>query len=260
MLRPLHRALANHLAITGAELVLDGTGGDNVFCYLASATPALDASRSGAWSEGVAALGNLARVHDTTAWAVARAAWRRSRRPRIAWQREQSFLAPGASARAAHHPWLDAPDEALRGAYEQVQSIVGIRHFIVDAAPGAPAFLHPLLSQPVLEACLRIPSWLWVRGGRDRAVARAAFRGLLPNSILARRSKGRLESMFVAGYMARRAELENLLLEGRLAQAGLLDRDAIGAYLHREEQPQDPGYIRLLDIASAETWLRSFDA
>lgn len=260
LLQRVHRAFANHLALTGADLTLDGSGGDNVFCYLASASPALDAfGRHGARA-GLGAIHDLARLHGTTVWAVARAALRRSRRPRAGWPRDESFLARGAAAaQPSVHPWLEPPAWAQRGTLEHVQSIAGIHHFLADPANGAVAALHPLLAQPVLEACLRIPSWLWVRGGRDRAVARAAFRGLLSDRILSRRSKGHLSSLFMGGYMAGRTQLEAMLLEGRMAQAGLLDRTAIGDYLRREGQPADAGYMRLLELASAEAWLRSFE-
>lgn len=259
LLRPLHRAFDNFLLLTGADLAVDGTGGDNVFCYLATAAPALDAFRALAWPDGVRALDGLAQVHETTAWRIAKAGWRNRGAPRSVWDANESFLVAGVAPSAPRHPWLGKPRARLRGTHEQIQSIVGIRHFIRDSASAIPAVLHPLLSQPVLEACLRIPSWLWVRGGRDRSVARAALKGLLPDAILARRAKGRLESMALSGYMARRNQLESLLVDGKLAQAGLLDAVAVRAYLHRAEQPEDSGYIRLLDLASAETWLRSFE-
>jgi asparagine synthase (glutamine-hydrolysing) len=260
LLRPLHRTMANHLGLIGADLALDGAGGDNVFCALGTSSPSLDALRRAGPRAGLTALQDLARLHGTTLWAAARAAGRRSRRARVAWLRDDSFLAPSAALPpAADHPWLHEVAAADRGTLEHIQSIAGIFHFLADPMPGSVATLHPLLAQPVLEACLRIPSWLWIRGGRDRAVARAAFRGLLPDSILARRSKGSLGSMFVTGYMARRARLESLLLEGKLSQTGLLDREAIRDYLRREGQPADARYIRLIDFASAETWLRSFE-
>src|SRR3546814_15687375 len=50
--------------------------------------------------------------------------------------------------------------------------------------------ITPLLSQPIVELCLSIPTWQWVRGGRDRAVARAAVADLLPALIAQRRTKG----------------------------------------------------------------------
>jgi asparagine synthase (glutamine-hydrolysing) len=260
LLQPLHRAFSNHCALTGADLTVDGSGGDNVFCHLGTASPALDALRQRGPLAGFAALEDLARLHGTTVWSVGRAALRRSRKPVAAWQREARFLAPGtAPPRRAGHPWLDSLRTASRGTVEHVHSIVGIQYFHSDPAPGEVAALHPLLAQPILETCLRIPSWLWLRGGRDRAVARAAFRGLLPEATLSRRSKGHLASLLTAGYIATRPQLERLLLDGRLAAAGLLDRDAIREYLRRGGRPDDADYMRLLDLSSAETWLRGFD-
>jgi asparagine synthase (glutamine-hydrolysing) len=260
LLQPLHRALANHCALTSADFTIDGSGGDNVFCLLGTASPALDAIGRAGPPTGYAALQDLARLHGTTVWSVGRAAWRRSRKPRLTWPRDESFLPAGAAApyRAAH-PWLERTGRAARGTIEHVQSIVGIQYFHVDPAPGEVASLHPLLAQPIVEACLRIPSWLWFRGGRDRAVARAAFRDLLPEGTLSRRSKGHLGSLLIAGYRAARPQLESLLLDGRLAAAGLLDREAIRQYLHREDRPADAGYMRLLDLAAAETWLLGLD-
>lgn len=259
LLQPLHAALSDHLTSTGSDLVLDGAGGDNVFCYLNTASPALDAAGRGRVGAALRSLHHLAALHGTTFWKVARAAARRSRRRSGSWRRDVSFLAPGAAAQEAEdHPWLRRAARTPAGTYEQLQAIIGIRHFLPDPDADGPANLHPLLTQPLIETCLRIPSWLWIEGGRDRAVARAAFADLLPAPILARRSKGRLESMFMRGYMDGRKQIEPLLLEGRLSEAGLLDREAVSRYLRRPEQPSDAGYIRLLELSSAETWLRSF--
>ncbi len=53
-----------------------------------------------------------------------------------------------------------------------------------------PEPVSPLLSQPILELCLRIPSWYQVHGHRDRALARDAFRDDLDPRIAGRTSKG----------------------------------------------------------------------
>src|SRR5205085_2629923 len=108
------------------------------------------------------------------------------------------------------------------GKREHVRAIVHVHHFL-DARRGVSdlAFLHPLLAQPLLELCLRIPSWMWARGGRNRAVARAAFRDLLPAEIVNRRAKGRLESLFMKSFMANRNALGDLLLGGRLDAMGM---------------------------------------
>jgi hypothetical protein len=66
--------------------------------------------------------------------------------------------------------------------------------------------------------------------------------------------------MFLKAYMARKPELRELLVSGLLVDAGIVDGAAIKAYLDRQEQPRDTAYIRILEIASAEQWLRSFDS
>ena len=53
--------------------------------------------------------------------------------------------------------------------------------------------LSPLFSQPVMELCLRIPTYVLTHGGWDRAVARRAFYHDLPPQIRNRRNKGGIE-------------------------------------------------------------------
>ncbi|HLT00906.1 MAG TPA: asparagine synthase-related protein [Geminicoccaceae bacterium] len=259
VLQVLHRAIESHLAQTGSDLVLGGTGGDNVFCFLGTASSVLDALRVRGPGDAARAVRDLAQMHGTTVRAVMRAAWRRSRKPMASWRRDDTFLAPGAAAeQPPRHPWLEPPARVPRGKLEHLQSIMSIRHFLADPGPGRTAAIHPLLAQPVLEACLRVPTWLWVRGGRDRAVARRAFADLLPPAIAARRSKGGLGSMVSSAYLAGRGQLEALLLDGKLASMRLLDRDAVAATLRRPGEPE-AAYLRLLDMAAAETWLRGLE-
>ena len=260
LLQPLHRAISLQLAHLGAGVALDGAGGDNIFCSLNTAAPAVDAFRRSGSAAAIRTVREVAQVHGSTFWSAARSALRRVRRGApTRWPRDTMFLAPDAAAAAPEpHPWL-APHPSLEpGTADQIRMVAGIHHFLTDPVPLVPASLHPLLAQPLLELCLRIPSWLWVAGGRDRAVAREAFRGLVPDAILDRRGKGTLESMFVKGYMAERPRLERFLAEGELAQCGILDGSAVSAYLRRDGEPRDRGYIRVLEIAAAEQWLRSF--
>ncbi len=53
-----------------------------------------------------------------------------------------------------------------------------------------PDVICPLLSQPLVELCLRIPTWLQMTDHTDRALTRAAFAGDLPAEILNRVEKG----------------------------------------------------------------------
>lgn len=262
VLQPMKQDLADHLAASGATLVLGGAGGDNVFCLLSSASPALDALRQAGVRQAVATLRDVAEQANCTVWTAALAALRKARRAptRRYWRRDLSFLAPAAApGEPERHPWLDAPKGALPGKKEHVEAIVSIHHFLdgLSSATGA-AYLHPLLSQPVMELCLGIPSWQWIRGGRDRAVARQAFTGLVPDEILRRRNKGRLESMYVQAYMAARRQLEDHLLHGELHRLRIIDRESVRTYLRVTAEPRDTGYIRLFELAAMESWLRSW--
>jgi asparagine synthase (glutamine-hydrolysing) len=259
LLQPVHRAAMLHFAATGPGVVLDGAGGDNVFAYLNSPVPALDAMRQEGLVAGIAALGDVAELHGCTFWTAARLAFRKRRRGYgEPWRRDWGFLTEGAALdQPDPHPWLAPPEGTLQGSLDHVRMILGIQHFLFDPWPGAPAVLHPLLSQPLMETCLGTPTWLWVRGGRDRAVARAAFAGMLPEQILQRRGKGRLEAMFLRGYRAIRPQLEPFLLDGALAAQGIIDREAVRRFLALE-QPAEGGHIRMLEIVAAEQWLRSF--
>ena len=260
LLQPLHRAMALQLAHFGAGTVLDGAGGDNIFCSLNTASPAIDAFRTAGSATALRTLRDVAQVHGCTFWTAARSALRRARRGAPSrWPRDTTFLAAdAATATPEPHPWL-APHPSLGpGTADRIRMVVGIHHFLTDPAPLAPASLRPLLAQPLLELCLRIPTWLWMAGGRDRSVARAAFRGLAPDTILDRRGKGTLESMFIKGYMAERPRLERFLVEGGLAGRGIIDGAAVSDYLRRDGEPRDFGYVRILEITAAEQWLRSF--
>ncbi|HTU11568.1 MAG TPA: asparagine synthase C-terminal domain-containing protein [Allosphingosinicella sp.] len=260
MMQPFQRSIALGVLADGTDILIDGGGGDNVLGRISTASPVLDALfQSGAGAAWRTA-GELAQLHGCTAWTVLRAALKRARRGRaIPWSADLRFLDRDLNWPAPQpHPWL-APHTGLpHGKADQLAMIVGIRHFLADPAPGMPAAFHPLMAQPLLETCLSLPTWLGMRGGQERAIARRAFRGLLPDAILDRRSKGRFESIFLRNYMASRARLESFLLDGHLARRGLLDARRISAYLRQKGQPRDHDYLRLLEIVPAEQWLRSF--
>ena len=242
---------------------MSGAGGDFVFCYLTTAAPMLDAARRRGPLAALVALGDVASLCSCNVWTAARYALRKATRfrGRPSWPRETSFLTREAAGAAPDpHPWLDAPRGTLSGKREHVEAIVAIHYFLDRGFRGRDANVsYPLLAQPIVELCLRIPTWLWVRQGRNRSVARAAFEGLVPAPILSRGGKGRLESMCAEAYAESRPQLRELLLDGRLASDGLIDRSAVEAYLQRLPERDDPRYFRIFDLATLELWQRSWE-
>jgi asparagine synthase (glutamine-hydrolysing) len=155
------------------------------------------------------------------------------------------------------HPWLDAPADALPGKAAHVAMLTRIQGTIDGFSRlEAPPQINPLLSQPIVEACLRIPTWQWCEGGQNRAVARLAFREDLPPRIVNRRSKGGPDSFAFDVIEANRALLREQLLEGVLAQRGLLDLKALENCLDARRWIQRDDYVRLSALAEAEAWVR----
>lgn len=262
-LSPLNDALTAHARAVGAEAFIGGMGGDSVFFYTNSAAPVADRLlRQGLKAGAVRTALDVARMNNATIWAVAKRAWRLVLRPDLDPHRgaNYSFLTPQAPISADVHPWMAArPRGVLPGQQRHVASIAYIAgfldgHVLRDGFPQ----LSPLLAQPVVETALRTPSWLSVDQGRDRAVARAAFRDLLPASVLHRRSKGAIDRFVHDAVLASIPEMSGILLDGLLARQGLLDVSAVEQALARSDDLAGARGQRLLALADAEYWARAW--
>jgi len=254
-------AISDFVAGRHIDSFFGGGGGDNVFCFLGTAAPAADVLRVQGFSALFwRTLDDLAAIHGCTRWAACRLALKRAFRRPPTWRQNRLFLADEAIPPEPDvHPWLDRPHNALPGKIEHIASLMRIQNAPdgkdrVEIAP----VRYPLLSQPLVELCLRIPSWMWVAGGHNRSIARDAFRDRLPAEVLQRRGKGDYTSFCGAAFSRQRQALAGLLLDGWLARDGLLDRGSIEAYLRNVEVPKDLDFFRLLEISAVETWARSW--
>lgn len=108
-----------------------------------------------------------------------------------------------------------------------------------------------------MEVCLQIPTYLLLRGGRERGLARAAFADRVPSQILRRRDKGSIVSH--ATEMIRQSELflRDLLLQGVLAEAGVIVRSELEPYLVRGQSFREEHLLPLLACIAAEVWART---
>lgn len=106
-----------------------------------------------------------------------------------------------------------------------------------------------------MEFCLSIPVWRWSQGGVDRSLVREAFRKLLPQQIIDRRSKGSFGQLFEAGFMRNVDVIRTMLFEGQLAEHGLIDRAACLDALSVPEKLRPEIISRLAIFVDAEAWL-----
>lgn len=264
LLRPIEDAFVAAAQASGATSFFSGLGGDNVFCSLSSAAPASDALlTSGPGLRFLRALDDLARLHGCTAWTAGGLALRKAVRSGSMGRLpiDASFLTPGcAPDRAPHHPWMSAPRGALPGKHDQIRSLLLAQAYLdryEHAAKGEIVF--PLLSQPIVELCLRIPTWLWIADGQNRAIARDAFASVIPEAVVRRRSKGGLNAFVAAVFEDNVEGLSVQLINGRLARAGLLDLPAVREVLTNPASASGPALFRVLQLADVEAWARTWD-
>ncbi|WP_165191584.1 asparagine synthase-related protein [Caulobacter soli] len=263
VLRSAHDAVLDHVARHGSHAVFNGAGGDSLFCALNTAAPVVDRFRTEGPSLGVLrTIGDVAALHGCSIWTVARLAWRSRRRPFDAAKgADAAFLRAEALPAALDlHPWLAAaPPDASLARLRHLAAITFIQGYIEGQGRSSTLpTVAPLLAQPLLELCLRIPTWEWMSGGRDRAIARLAFAGRAPDAVIYRRSKGAIDHFVIALFEAGRAQIRMLLLDGLLAQNGVIDVPAVAAALDRPEHLRARDAHRLLDLADAEAWARSW--
>ena len=241
-----------------AQVVFTGFGGDAVYFQMADPEVIEDlVARRGRVALLTPALGEIARWTRQSAY---RLAWRalRSR-----WQ-AQPYPSGGLNWRrsgppAQSHPWCADIGDLPPAKRLQITSLTHMLSGYGRSRRGARLdIVHPHLTQPVLEHALRTPVDMLVVGGRDRGLARRAFRGRLPGVILDRRSKGDLGVLHARNFVAGIPLMRPFLLEGLLVQHGLIDPLVLEAALDEASLAQHAGHLEILQTVATEAWARKW--
>jgi asparagine synthase (glutamine-hydrolysing) len=264
--RPFGRSQAlsyekNHIEVAGAvgaDAFMTGNGGDSVLGHSQSAAAIVDRLLAeGLGGGALRTFADVCRQTGCSAFAALASALRLLWAPRQYRVRpDTSFLDSGLVAAAAPpaHPWLEAPPGALPGKAAHIAGILRVQHCMEPGRSTLLPVLNPLMAQPVLETCLAIPTWAWRAGGRDRAVARDAFVGPLPETILRRRVKSGPDAFAGQILERKRDAVRERLLDGQLARQGIVDADALAAALGGGAIALEDR-VRLLELVSAEAWV-----
>jgi len=267
LFRLLEIDLINRIAKeTGARTLWTGQGGDHIFLQTTDASSAADYLDTRGLRPGfIAAVRDAARLSRQPYWFVLRSAYSRRRGTRRApnsLARTPCFVDPAALPddvdKYVSHPWTADAEDLPRGKQMQIRFLAEVanRHRPIARLERAPQH-HPLLSQPLMEVCLQIPTYLLLRGGRERGLAREAFSDRVPSQILRRRDKGSIVSH--ATEMIRQSEpfVRELLLDGVLAQAGVIVRSELEPYIVQGHSFREEHMLPLLACIAAEIWART---
>jgi asparagine synthase (glutamine-hydrolysing) len=259
-------ALAESLAV---RATWTGRGGDQLFYRLATPLIAADYVRSHGINRSFHRIvADTARLTRQSYWDTAREALRQGF-SRSAWEPSpatftlNSFLNKDALSYRSYERtvnlWAGDSDDLPKGKRLQIQSLAimlnrdrpfDILHHAEEHAP--------LLSQPLIEFCLRVPTYVLSRGGQHRALARTAFAEHVPPAILARESKG--STMLFTTSLLRQSMpfIREMLLDGVLNAHGLIDSQSLERHVRSGEPLRSNQVFALMACIAAEAWIRKW--
>lgn len=260
-------------ASVGAQAIYKGHGGDELFCRHHTQYYVADALRGAGLSAGtLGLLLHSAVTEGESIWTILAGAIRNAFVPRR-WdlasifehdQEGQSLLQPEVwrEARADgawELPFARSTRECPPGKLWQISLATGWRpYYLPFTEERDPPVIAPLLSQPVIETCLRIPTYLQMAHRMERAVARAAFTAEVPRAILERRWKGGAEPLAWRLFRRNLAFIRELLLDGRLVRERIVDRRRLEAALSLSPDSPLSATVPVFELVGMEAWLNAW--
>ncbi len=162
------------------------------------------------------------------------------------------------------HPWFLESEGVPLGRFAIIYGLFTMTSGFAEipfafGAPGDPALISPLSSQPLVELSLQIASFLHIRDGRERAVARHAFSKVLPASVINRVGKGTNSQWLHALVNHHASFLRETLWDGLLVRAGILDRHKLESALSLSISNTTVGVLDVIRMLYIEAWLRRWE-
>jgi hypothetical protein len=98
-----------------------------------------------------------------------------------------------------------------------------------------------------------------LRPGENRSLMRRAMRGILPDKIAERKTKGNPKEVVVRALMREWPRLRPLLEDARVCARGYMDQQPLLAALDRAKHGCEPLSTPLLSAICLELWLRALE-
>jgi len=240
-----HVPLGTHIAQQcGASAIVDGLGGDTLFHQSQGALGLVDRIIASRACSGLLRTAlDAAQMDGRTIWSILRTA----------------FCALITRDKNSTGPWNVASGHLPPGKLQHILSTATapVPFYEPFSTRDAPDSIHPLLSQPIIELFYRIPIYVLIDGGWDRAVVRRAFVRDVPPQIIRRRSKGASSTALKKIFQANRPFFADLLLNGELVKRGLLQRPSLASSLSGDPRNVDFATV-LVNQMPLQMWLNKW--
>lgn len=252
----------------GIEDIWTGQGGDHLFMTIKTGMAVADCFRDNG-------LGPLLKSAFRDAATLTGKSFFRLTRDALSLRRSDNFFSVAKITRGAdfvatdgwcedidsyvRHPWTSSSASLSPAKRLQVLYLAEVlnRHRPNYGVQKLQEF-HPLLSQPLIELCLRIPVYHLLKSGKTRGLARKAFETDLPPVIRDRQQKGQTTHHALGFVRKNQPFIASRLLDGHLANQRLVDRDALRAALQPHAPICGPALFSLFACLAAEIWLEDW--
>jgi asparagine synthase (glutamine-hydrolysing) len=115
---------------------------------------------------------------------------------------------------------------------------------------------YPFLYRPLVEWSLRLPVRQRIRPAQRKWILREATRGVLPESVRTRSTKGGIDARILWSLHRERNRVDAMLKDPILAQLGCVDPFALRAAVAAARSGVPGHNVQLFSTLSLETWLR----
>lgn len=147
------------------------------------------------------------------------------------------------------------------GIQDATQCIAARSRLMTHFEPLAIERRYPYLDKNLVEFLKTIPLDQVLRPGRRRFLMRRALANLLPQEILARKTKATVTRAYCIAMQKYSGKVEEILSSPLIAYLGYVERNGVHAAVVAVKNGQVPRYLTpLLKALSLEMWLRNAEA
>lgn len=252
----------------GADVFTSGEGGDHLFFKTSTSLIAADYAYLHGLNRNILKISfDAARMLQVSFWSVLGTSMRYGLLRQAVDLRDRSYLIKNSVILESvaqerfecqfMHPWMENTYRLPNAKLLQISALSKVitRYPSFGVADVADV-VHPLLSQPVMEACIRTPAYMSCLDGRDRGLARRVFSEGLPREILYRKSKGRTSNRYSRMFFDNIDFLREFILDGILVRQPFVNRRYVEGTLTVSGIAKSSNLMQVVGLVAKEAWLR----
>ena len=157
------------------------------------------------------------------------------------------------------HPWFQTNEMYSFGKLNQLKQFTFFNHYAQRYTPSTPDIpaISPFICQPLMEIALRIPTYTLLANGRNRGLAREAFKKELVPEIYNRERKGYVTKYSHNMIIENLNSIKSFLYDGILVKENFVDKKLLDKEFNENSIKTKTTGSYISNIVKYEKWARS---